>query len=68
MKITLEFEHPHELTELLAELASRIEQTESCCEGIMTPMTPSEMWASLRYQHSKADFESKEQEPKPLTK
>ena len=33
MKITLEFEHSHELTALLVELASKIEQPEACCDA-----------------------------------
>lgn len=33
MKITLELEHPRELTALLVELASKIEQSEACCDA-----------------------------------
>lgn len=47
MKITLEFEHPHELTALLVELASVIEQPEPCCD-VHEPMTPAEMMGALR--------------------
>jgi hypothetical protein len=47
MKITLEFDYTHELTALLVELASKIEQPEPCAAP-REPMTPAQMQEALR--------------------
>ena len=47
MKITIEFENPCELTALLVEIASKIEQSEDCCKPY-EPMKPAQMAEALR--------------------
>jgi hypothetical protein len=47
MKITLEFDYPHQLTDLLVELANSIKQPETC--GLRDPLlTQAQMAEALR--------------------